>query len=86
MKIFLTASAAARAERRNAQNIAEGRGDDYAGVLADIERRDNLDSTRKVSPLVAADDAVIVDTSDLGIDGVIDRLYEVVTERTGVTP
>ena len=84
VKIFLTASAAARAERRNAQNIAEGRGDDYAGVLADIERRDNLDSTRKVSPLVAAADAVIVDTSDLDKDGVIDRLYEVVTERTGV--
>ena len=84
VKIFLTASAEARALRRNDQNIAEGRGDDYDAVLADIERRDNLDSTRKVSPLLAASDSVIVDTSDLGIEGVIDRLYEVVCERTGV--
>ena len=84
VKIYLTASAEARAQRRNAQNIAEGRGDDYEGVLADVQRRDNLDSTRKASPLRPADDSVLVDTSDLGIDGVIDRLNEVVCEQTGV--
>lgn len=50
-KIYLTASAEARAFRRNQQNIAEGRGDDYEAVLADVQRRDNLDSTRAVSPL-----------------------------------
>ncbi|WP_371836773.1 (d)CMP kinase [Rhodococcus rhodnii] len=83
VKIYLTASAAARAQRRNLQNITEGRGDDYAGVLADVERRDHLDSTRAVSPLRPADDAVTVDTSELGIEAVIDRLVAVVTERTG---
>ncbi|MBF6229223.1 (d)CMP kinase [Nocardia abscessus] len=80
-KIYLTASAEARAHRRNQQNIAEGRGDDYAGVLADVQRRDTLDSTRKVSPLRPAEDAVHVDTSELSMDDVIDELYRVVAQQ-----
>ncbi|WP_233530246.1 (d)CMP kinase [Antrihabitans stalagmiti] len=83
VKIYLTASAQARAERRNEQNVAQGRGDNFDAVLADVERRDNLDSTRAVSPLRPADDSVIVDTSELGIEAVIDRLYDVVCEKTG---
>ena len=83
VKIYLTASPEARAMRRNEQNIAEGRGDDYEGVLADVQRRDRLDSTRKVSPLRPATDAVIVDTSDLGKDAVIDELHRIVIETTG---
>ncbi|QCQ93840.1 (d)CMP kinase [Rhodococcus sp. SGAir0479] len=83
VKIFLTASAQARAERRNAQNVAEGRGDDFAAVLADVQRRDHLDSTRAVSPLRPAEDSVTVDTSELGIDDVIGRLLLVVGDRTG---
>lgn len=79
-KIYLTASAEARAHRRNQQNIAEGRGDDYAAVLADVQRRDTLDSTRVVSPLRPAADAVLVDTSELTMDEVIDELYRVVRE------
>ncbi|GAB4587146.1 (d)CMP kinase [Nocardia sp. IFM 10818] len=81
VKIYLTASAEARAFRRNAQNIAEGRGDDYEAVLADVQRRDNLDSTRAVSPLRPAEDAVLVDTSDLNKDEVIDELYRVVRQQ-----
>ncbi|MFE9580904.1 (d)CMP kinase [Nocardia sp. NPDC006044] len=84
-KIYLTASAEARAHRRNQQNIAEGRGDDYEAVLADVQRRDNLDSTRKVSPLRPADDAVLVDTSDLNMDEVIDELYRVVAQQISAT-
>ncbi|MBF6169520.1 (d)CMP kinase [Streptomyces gardneri] len=84
-KIYLTASAEARAHRRNQQNIAEGRGDDYAGVLADVQRRDTLDSTRKVSPLRPAEDAVPVDTSDLSMDEVIDELYRVVARQISAT-
>lgn len=83
VKIFLTASAEARATRRNAQNIAEGRGDDFAAVLADVQRRDHLDSTRAVSPLRPAEDSVTVDTSELGIEDVIGRLLLVVGDRTG---
>lgn len=80
-KIYLTASAQARAQRRNEQNIREGRGDDYAAVLADVQRRDTLDSTRAVSPLRPAEDAVLVDTSELTMDEVIDELYRVVAQR-----
>ncbi|TLF73339.1 (d)CMP kinase [Nocardia cyriacigeorgica] len=83
-KIYLTASAEARAQRRNQQNIAEGRGDDYAAVLADVQRRDTLDSTRKVSPLRPAADAVLVDTSELSMDEVIDELYRVVAQQVSV--
>ncbi len=83
VKIFLTASAEARAHRRNAQIVAAGGADDVAGVLADVQRRDTLDSTRAVSPLRPAEDSVLVDTSDLDIDGVIDELVRVVTEHAG---
>ena len=84
VKVFLTASPEARADRRNKQNISEGRGDDYDAVLADVQRRDHADSTRAVSPLRHAEDSVIVDTSDLGMDGVIAALLQVVHDRTGV--
>ncbi|OBF85337.1 cytidylate kinase [Mycobacterium sp. 852002-51163_SCH5372311] len=84
VKIFLTASAETRARRRNDQNVAAGLADDYDGVLADVRRRDHLDSTRAVSPLRAASDAVIVDTSDMTEAEVIDHLVELVTQRCGV--
>lgn len=83
VKIFLTASAETRARRRNDQNIAAGLGDDYETVLADVRRRDHLDSTRPVSPLRPADDALIVDTSDMNQAEVIAHLRNLVIERTG---
>ena len=76
VKIFLTASAETRARRRNDQNVAAGLADDYEGVLADVRRRDHLDSTRAVSPLRAADDAVIVDTSEMTEAEVVDHLLK----------
>ena len=84
VKIYLTATAEARALRRNQQNIAEGRGDDFDAVLADVQRRDGLDSSRKASPLRQADDAIAVDSSVLGRDEVVEELYRVVCERTGI--
>lgn len=83
VKIFLTASAETRARRRNDQNVAAGLPDDYDGVLADVRRRDHLDSTRAVSPLRAASDAVVVDTSDMTEGEVIAHLRELVTQRSG---
>jgi CMP/dCMP kinase len=85
VKIFLTASAEERARRRNDQNIASGLGDDYEAVLADVKRRDHLDSTRAVSPLRAADDALVVDTSDMTEPQVIAHLLRLVEERAGVS-
>lgn len=83
VKIFLTASAETRARRRNNQNIAAGLGDDYHSVLADVIRRDHLDSTRAVSPLRAAPDAVIVDTSDMTEAEVVAHLVDLVEQRAG---
>ncbi len=85
VKIFLTASAEERARRRNEQNVANGLGDDYETVLADVKRRDHLDSTRAVSPLRAADDAQMVDTSDMSEAEVIAHLMELVEEHAGAS-
>jgi CMP/dCMP kinase len=81
VKFFLTASAETRARRRNDQNVANGLGDNYDAVLADVKRRDHLDSTREVSPLRPAEDAIIVDTSEMTEAEVIAHLVKVVEER-----
>ena len=85
VKIFLTASAEERARRRNDQNVASGLGDDYEAVLADVQRRDHLDSTRAVSPLTVADDALVVDTSDMTEPEVIAHLLELVEQKAGAS-
>jgi CMP/dCMP kinase len=85
VKIFLTASAETRARRRNDQNVAAGLPDDYDSVLADVRRRDHLDSTRAVSPLRAATDAVVVDTSEMTESEVIDHLLDLVQQRSEAT-
>jgi CMP/dCMP kinase len=74
-KVYLTASAAARASRRAGELHS-----DLASVAADIERRDRLDSTRAASPLTRASDAIEVDTSDLDIDEVVRRLAELAAD------
>jgi CMP/dCMP kinase len=70
-KVYLTASAQARAQRR-----AGELGGDVDAVAADIARRDDLDSTRAASPLKQADGAVELDTTELSIDEVVERLVE----------
>ncbi|HEY2447722.1 MAG TPA: (d)CMP kinase [Mycobacterium sp.] len=82
VKIFLTASAETRARRRNDQNVAAGLPDDYEVVLADVRRRDHLDSTRAVSPLRAASDAVVVDTSAMTESEVIAHLLQLVRQQS----
>jgi CMP/dCMP kinase len=82
VKIFLTASPETRARRRNDQNVAAGLPDDYEGVLADVRRRDHLDSTRAVSPLRAAADALVVDTSAMTESEVIAQLLQLVKQRS----
>lgn len=77
LKVFLTAAAAQRAARRAAQDGI----DDVAQVRRAVERRDRLDSSRAVSPLRAADDAVELDTTELDIDTVLARLCELVVGR-----
>jgi cytidylate kinase len=67
-KIFVTASASARAQRRALELVQRGEKADYQAILADILRRDTRDSTRDAAPLRPADDAVQLDTTHLGID------------------
>lgn len=74
-KVYLTASPEARAQRRAGELGAE-----VGAVAADIKRRDDLDSTRAASPLVRAVDAVELDTTDLEIEQVVDRLVELAAE------
>ncbi|WP_109551292.1 (d)CMP kinase [Mycobacteroides franklinii] len=85
VKIYLTASAQARAQRRNAQNVSAGGADEYEQVLADVQRRDHLDSTRAVSPLRPAEDAVEVDTSDMTQEQVVAHLLDLVQTRAGAS-
>ena len=82
LKVFLTASNEARARRRVLQNEQRGVGStDFETVLADIIRRDEYDSSRAASPLKPADDAVHVDSSDMTMQEVIDKICELARER-----
>lgn len=77
LKVFLTAAPAERAARRAAQDGV----DDVAEVRRAVERRDRLDSSRAVSPLRAAEDAVELDTTELDIDAVLEKLRELAVRR-----
>ena len=76
VKVYLTASPEVRARRRTDQDRAAGRAAEYDEVLAAVIERDRKDSTRAASPLRPAADAVVIDTSDLTLEEVLDRLVE----------
>lgn len=76
LKIYLTASVEARAQRRFLEQQAKGNAMTLDGVAADIQRRDHADSTRAVAPLRKADDAVKLDSSHLTLDEVVARIVE----------
>lgn len=80
LKVYLTASAQDRAQRRADQDAAAGRRVDIADVLADVRRRDHLDSTRATSPLSRAPDAVLLDTSGIDLNEVLVRLRALVEQ------
>ncbi|WP_026853178.1 (d)CMP kinase [Geothrix fermentans] len=73
-KIFLTASPEARARRRFLELEAKGQRAVYEEILADQQRRDEADSTRAVAPLRQAEDAAVLDSSDLSLEQVVDRI------------
>ncbi len=82
VKIFLTASAEERARRRFLEMESKGLEADYDQVLLSIKERDYMDENRDVSPLKAAEDAIILDTSHLNFDQVIERLLEIIKDKT----
>ena len=81
VKIFLTASAEARAARRLAQLLQKGQTADYDTVLADIGRRDRQDTERAAAPLRQAPDAVLVDTSELDFEQSFQALKAIILAR-----
>lgn len=85
LKIFLTASAQARAQRRLLELQNKGMEVDFDSVLKDIEYRDRQDSGRAAAPLKAAEDAVYVDTSDIGFDESFKLLSRLISERLGLS-
>ena len=80
VKIFLTASPEERAKRRYKELIEKGQSAVFEEVLADVITRDHNDSTRATAPLKQADDAVLIDTSDLDFEQSVEALYKIAKE------
>jgi len=81
LKIFLTASVEERAQRRYKQLIGKGIGVNLAPLLGEISARDKRDRERSIAPMKPASDAVVIDTTNLGIDGVFERVMKIASER-----
>ena len=84
VKIFLTASAEVRAKRRYDELTAKGQKTTLAQVLKDVQQRDYQDSHREIAPLKQAKDAVLVDTSELDIEGVVAAIKAIIQEKIPV--
>ena len=84
VKIYLTASVEVRAKRRFLELTEKGESAVLEEIAAEIADRDHRDMTREVSPLKQAEDAVLVDTSDMTIDEVTQRILDIVKEKTGI--
>ena len=81
IKIYLTASAEARADRRYKELVEKGQSVNYDNILKEIELRDYQDTHREIAPLKKADDAVLVDTTKLTLEESIDYMLSVIRER-----
>ena len=84
VKIFLTASVEIRAKRRYDELIAKGQKTTLAQVIKDVQQRDYQDTHREIAPLKQAKDAVLLDTSDLDIDGVVAAIQNIAQEKISV--
>lgn len=78
LKIYLDATVEERASRRCREMRERGEQADYGAVLASVQRRDDIDSGRAHAPLRAADDAIVVDTTPLGVEQVLERVLALV--------
>ena len=81
VKIFMTATAEERALRRYKENIAKGMTTTLEELTEDMKRRDHLDSTRSVSPLKKAEDAIVLDSTHLEIDEVVKQILGIIEVR-----
>ncbi len=83
VKIFLTASAECRAKRRYDELCARGQSVRYEDVLAEMNERDTQDSSRKIAPAKPAEDAILLDNSDLTFEETIDAVLDIVNQHCG---
>ena len=83
LKIFLTADVRERAKRRYDERVRKGESCDYDEVLKECIERDKNDMTRKVSPLIQAEDAVVVDSTSMTQEEVVDKIIALLEERLG---
>ena len=81
VKIYLDATPEERAKRRMIQNQEKGIETSYEEVLENIKDRDKRDSTRKISPLKKAEDAIYIDSSDMTIEEVVDKVITLIKEK-----
>ncbi len=81
LKIFLTASPEARAKRRFNERISKNESPDYDKILNDIKKRDDYDSKREFSPLTIPDGAIILDTSDMSENEVVNRILDLIKTK-----
>jgi len=82
VKIFLSASAKERATRRYNEMKSKGQTVDYNQILEGIKYRDQQDSSRKTAPLKKAEDAIEIDTTGIGINEVLDKIYNIVVKKS----
>jgi cytidylate kinase len=81
LKIFLDASVEERARRRHNERLSRGESSDFEQVLSALKKRDEIDSTRDVAPLCAANDAVVIDSDDKTIEEVFEAVSKIAMER-----
>jgi cytidylate kinase len=81
VKIFLTASADERARRRFLEMKDKGHQIDFNTLVEDIKKRDHMDETREISPLVAAEDSIKIDTTELSFDEVLKKIEYIAKEE-----
>lgn len=83
VKIFLTASSEERAKRRFDELVQRGEKVTFEDVLSDMIKRDNNDTTRECAPLVAAEDAIIVDSGLITFDETVDKIIDIIKDKVG---
>ena len=83
VKIYQIASPEVRAQRRYKENMEKGIACTYEDIVEDVKKRDYIDSHRAFAPLKPADDAIMLDTSDLSIDEVVEAIIKIIDEKMG---
>jgi cytidylate kinase len=86
VKFFVTASDDVRAQRRHKELVDSGHDVTVETVLADLRERDARDSARAAAPMIAAEDAITLDTSEMTIEAAVKAAVDIVTDKTGVRP